>query len=147
AVVDHAVAVVVEPVAGLGGRLLVLVAGDGAARARGGARGAEAEVAGVGRHVAARVPVVDLAVAVVVEAVSGLGRGQLVLVAGDGAVGARRRARGADTEVARVARRVAAGVPVVDHAVAVVVEPVARLRRGLLVLVADDGAARARGRT
>src|SRR5262249_2476841 len=80
---------------------------------------------------------VDLTVAVVVLAVAGLGRGLHVLVADDAAVLARGGARRADALQAGVARLAALGVALVDLAVAVVVEPVAQLDAGLLVLVAD----------
>src|SRR5439155_145027 len=139
ALVGLAVAVVVEAVAGLGARLLVLQAGDGAALAGGVARGAHAQVAGVAVDVAAGVALVDHAVAVVVVVVAGLGARLDVLVTGDGAVGARGGARAAHALEAGVAGLVATGVVVVDLAVAVVVLVVAGLGARLDVLVTGDG--------
>src|SRR6185503_18178658 len=140
AVVDRAVAVVVEAVAGLRGRLRVLVAGDLPRRARRGARAAAAELAGAAARAAAGVAVVDHAVAVVVDAVAGLRARLRVLVADDGDALAHGRARRADALEPGVAEEAAAGVAVVDRAVAVVVGAVAGLRGGLHVLQADDGA-------
>src|SRR5262249_38066988 len=67
-------------------------------------------------------------------------------IADDAAVHTSRRARGADAQLARVACLAAAGVAIVDSAVAVVVIAVANLGARLNVLVADDCAIRARRR-
>src|SRR5262249_48903436 len=71
AVVDHAVAVVVEPVAGLRHRLVLRGAGRGAVHALEGARLALALAAGVTGGADAGDAVVGDAVAVVVDAVAG----------------------------------------------------------------------------
>src|SRR5690606_26475908 len=106
---------------------------------------ADPGLAGGARRPAPGVAVVDLAVAVVVEAVAGLGRG------GDGgdALDDSRRARpgpfGTDARHPGVAGTPGLGIAVVGLAVAVVVEAVAQLRRGGDVGQAHHGSRLARG--
>src|SRR5262249_12578293 len=87
----------------------------------------------VGRARAARRDaVVDRAVAVIVEAIAELGRRRDVAHAIEDAVRASEDAHLAKPDVAAARRARLREVPVVDHAVAVVVEAVARLRAGIL---------------
>ena len=134
-IVDHAVAVVVEAVAGLGAREHLTRAGAPAARAadlRTGA--ADAHAAGARGAVVAvlRDAVVDDAVAVVVAVVADLrDRDDLTRAGAPVARGAGLRAAvaGADPGGVRRARVAALWGEVVDHAVAVVIDEIAGLGR------------------
>src|SRR5262249_34048034 len=113
ALVDLAVAVVVEPVAQLRRGLHALGAGDRGVGASEDAVVADPGQAGGAGPAAAGVALVDLAVAVVVLAVADLGGGLHVLGAGERAVRAQGGPGAADAGLARGARRAAAGVAVV----------------------------------
>src|SRR6185436_4462107 len=121
ALVDHAVAVVVEAVAAdLRGGRRVRVTGDRAVLA--GRRPVRAHAGHAGRagRAGAHPVLVHLPVAVVVEPVAHLGRSLGEAHANRLSVLARKRPVRADAELARVARA-AGGAPVIDRAVTVVV--------------------------
>src|SRR5262249_39153106 len=101
-----------------------------------GARGADAGEAGRARVAAARVVLVDRAVAVVVETVAHFRGRELLLHAVEHAVLADRGAGRAHAEKTGVARVAAARVAFIDEPVAVVVASVARFGGGLLERVA-----------
>src|SRR5262249_54262654 len=135
-VVHRPVAVVVQPVADFGRRLLVLLTDDretvGASR-RG---GAHTEVPAAARQAAAPVPLrPGFSVA---RRLASLVSGWCFDVCSSPAALADGRPRGAHAELPRAARHAAARVPLVDDAVAVVVQPVADFGRRLLVLLTDD---------
>ena len=138
AVVGRAVAVVVEPIAGLGSRLGVGHALQRAADALLGPARTDALLAGAANVAASGVAVVDRAVAVVVQPVASLDRGLVVLLADDVAVLAMLRPHVADPRLTGRADAAALGIAVVGGSIAVVVEVVAEL--GLRRDVAHAGA-------
>src|SRR5690606_5382737 len=127
--VGLAVAVVVERIAAhLGAGRGVGDALQAAALAWLRAGAAHAELSGVARGPATRIAFVDHAVAVVVEAVAALAGGRADGHAVEHAAHALLNAGAADPQLPGAARAAAAGVAVVDHAVAIVVDAVADLR-------------------
>ena len=154
AVIDGTVAVVVDAIAGLGLRRLVGDTGVGARDAGGEALRADAGSAGVAGDAAARVAIVDGAVAVVVEAIAELGGEREHLAdaareaadrAGLNAGAADAHARGRGHAVVAGAGDRSAGRIFVGAAVAVVVEAIAALEARRPQRLADNAAGGADG--
>jgi hypothetical protein len=140
--IDHSVAVVVEGIAGLFLRLGRATADDDAAGITGRqADGADAPLPGDGAcEVGLGRLLVDFAVAVVVVAVAGLGRGGEVREADEFALIADVVAGGALAPLTGRAPLIESGVVLVDLPVAVVVGAVTHLRARLSDGVADERA-------
>jgi hypothetical protein len=145
--VNRCVAIVVEPIANVGARVVVAIARNHAVRARRRTSCTNTILTRIARNAATRVVIVHDAVAIVVEAVARFSRRIVVAIARNRAVRARCRARSANAALAGIARNAATGVAVVHGAIAIVIEAVARFSRGVDVAVADDCAARARRRS
>jgi hypothetical protein len=146
AIVGGAIAIVIEAVACLGGRIVVAIASDHAVRTRRRSSRANAALSGAARQSAARVAVVDGAIAIVIEAVARLGGRIVVAIADDCAARARRRSSGANALLASRANQAAAWIAIVGSAVAIVVEAVAGFRARRRILIAHDAATGTRRR-
>ena len=127
ALVDRTVAIIVETVANLDARVVVAVARNATVRARRRTGRANAILACIARQTAAGIAIVHGTIAIVVEAVARLGRCGRILIAHDAASRTRRRTRRANALQAGIARQPPTRIAVVDRAIAIVVETVARL--------------------
>jgi hypothetical protein len=105
--------------------LRILVANDGTIRTRRRPGCANTRLPRTARNAAARIAVIDDAIAIVVEAVAYFRRRLRILIAHDAAIVARRRACGANALLTRIARISATWIAVVDSSIAIVVETIA----------------------
>lgn len=125
AIVDNTIAVIVEAVASFGCWEYRLCTNDSPGRTGGDARTAQPGQTGITSDTAAGITFVDGAVAIIIDAVANLGRRIIVAIADDGAARARRCSCRTSAQLTGCAGIAAAGVTIVDGAIAIVVEAVA----------------------
>lgn len=147
AIIDGAIAIIIQSVADLGAWIRITIANDSTAGAGRRSRGAYTKLPRVAHHRTTGIAVVDNSVAIIVQAVASFGRWIVVAIAHNRAASTRRRSRRTNTWLTGIAVRAGAGIAVVDGTIAIVIEPVACFRAWIRIAIAYDGTARTRRRS
>lgn len=142
AVVDAAIAIVIESVAHFRARILISIAHEHTHRARRRTGGTNARLARVACYAAARVAVISRPVAIVIEAIASFGRRKHRLRTNDRPGRTSGDAGAAQSRQTVITRHTAAGIAFIDGAVAIVVDAVTDLGGGVVVAIADNRAGR-----
>jgi hypothetical protein len=121
AIVRAAITIVIETVANFSAGVLVAIANDCSRRARRGACRAYTLLTGTAGQPAARITIVDGAIAIVVNTVTRFRRREHRLCTDDHAGGARGNACGANALKTGIAGYAAAGIAIIDRTIAIVV--------------------------